>query len=65
MREQEDLSHCKYGCGRKIHTDCLLRCFKHNKQEGKPMACPLCRTKWGDDALDVLEENKKKYREAK
>lgn len=29
------------------------------------MACPLCRTKWGDDALDVLEENKKKYREAK
>jgi uncharacterized protein YbaR (Trm112 family) len=29
------------------------------------MACPLCRTKWSDDALEVLEENKKKYREAK
>ena len=42
-----------------------MRCFKHNKQEAKPLACPLCRTKWGDDAIEILEENRKKYRAAK
>ena len=30
LREEEDLTHCRYGCGRQIHTDCLSRCFKHN-----------------------------------
>lgn len=63
LREPEDLSHCLYGCGRQIHTDCLRRCFKHNQSNGKPLQCPLCRTNWGPDGLDKLNENTKRYKE--
>ena len=36
MKESDDLVHCKYGCGRLTHYECLMRCFKHNKGSGKP-----------------------------
>ena len=65
LHTNEDLSHCRYGCGRQIHTDCLMRCFKHNKQEGKAMVCPLCRTKWDDGAIEYLEERKRLFRQRK
>ena len=59
LRDSEDLSHCRYGCGRQIHTDCLMRCFKHNSGAGKPLNCPLCRTNWGPMGLEILKENSK------
>ena len=65
LRETEDLSHCRYGCGRQIHTDCLSRCFKHNQSNRKPLSCPLCRTNWGENALDILRDNTKAWREKK
>ena len=37
MKEEEDLSHCRFGCGRYTHTDCLTRCFKHNAASGKKL----------------------------
>ena len=65
LRENEDLSHCRFGCGRQIHTDCLTRCFKHNQSSGKPLLCPLCRTNWGPLGLEILKENSKMWRESK
>lgn len=65
LRENEDLSHCRYGCGRNIHTDCLMRCFKHNQSSGKPLLCPLCRTNWGPMGVEILKENTKAWREGK
>lgn len=65
MKEAEDLSHCRFGCGRYTHTECLERCFKHNAAGGKQMQCPLCRTNWGDKGLDLLKENTKAWRERK
>ncbi len=65
LRESEDLSHCRYGCGRQIHTECLTRCFKHNESSGKPLNCPLCRTNWGPLGLEILKENTKIWRENK
>ena len=65
LREPEDLSHCRYGCGRQIHTDCLLRCFKHNQTSGKSLNCPLCRTNWGPMGVEILKENTKVWREKK
>ena len=44
-----------------MHTDCLLRCFKHNKQDGKKLVCPLCRTKWDDNAIEYLQERTRKW----
>ena len=63
LRGAEDLSHCRYGCGRQIHTECLLRCFKHNQASGKPLNCPLCRTNWGPMGVEILKENTKQWRE--
>ena len=37
MADEEDLSHCRYGCGRLTHTDCLIRAFKHNESSAKPL----------------------------
>ena len=65
LRENEDLSHCRYGCGRQIHTECLMRCFKHNEGAGKPLNCPLCRTNWGPMGLEILKENTKIWRAKK
>jgi len=65
LRMEEDLSHCRYGCGRYVHTDCLTRCFKHNVSSGKPLNCPLCRTNWGPMGLEILKENSKNWRENK
>ena len=65
MKEGEDLSHCRFGCGRYTHTECLSRCFKHNASSGKQMQCPLCRTNWGDKGLEILKENTKEWRESK
>ena len=62
---EDDLTACKYGCGRHIHTDCLMRCFKHNASSGKKMECPLCRTNWGDNALEVLNQNRANFRKKK
>jgi len=61
MRENEPLSHCMYGCGRLTHTDCLMRCFKHNNTAGKPLQCPLCRTNWGANGLDDLKKQKHEH----
>ena len=59
------MSHCRYGCGRQIHTECLMRCFKHNADNGKPLNCPLCRTNWGPMGIEILKENTKAWREKK
>jgi hypothetical protein len=29
------------------------------------MSCPLCRTNFGDNALDILKENSTKFRKKK
>ena len=65
LKQEEDLSHCRYGCGRLIHTDCLIRCFKHNYSNRNPMNCPLCRTDWGDKGIEILQENQKAWRAKK
>ena len=42
-----------------------MRCFKHSQKNGQPMSCPLCRTNWGPNAIDVLRANTKKFNERK
>lgn len=29
------------------------------------MQCPLCRTSWGENAIEILQENSKRFRDSK
>jgi E3 ubiquitin-protein ligase ZSWIM2 len=59
MKENENLTYCKVGCGRNIHTDCIEVWVKHKVSSGEKISCPLCRTDWGKNALEDLKEETK------
>ena len=76
MKEGENLTYCKIGCGRNLHTDCIEVWVKHKVSVAQKITCPvsprsclkhlqLCRTDWGPNALDDLKEETKQYREKK
>lgn len=55
MTEDDNLSFCKFGCGRNIHTECMERWVKHKIQNAQKVTCPLCREDWGKNVLDELK----------
>ena len=59
MKESDNLSYCKVGCGRNIHTECMERWVKHKVQNSQEVTCPLCRTDWGPNALEDLKSTTK------
>lgn len=59
MKESENLTYCKPGCGRNLHTDCIEVWVKHKVSCGQKITCPLCRTDWGNNALEELKEETK------
>eukprot|EP00347_Sterkiella_histriomuscorum_P013158 403365789 len=63
MKEEENLTFCKYGCGRNIHTDCIEVWVKHKLSVAQKITCPLCRIDWGPNALDDLKEETKNFKE--
>jgi E3 ubiquitin-protein ligase ZSWIM2 len=65
MKESENLTFCKVGCGRNIHTDCIEVWVKHKVSSAQKITCPLCRTDWGSNALEDLKEETKQFKEKK
>jgi hypothetical protein len=63
MKETENLTFCKSGCGRNIHVDCIEVWVKHKVSQAQKITCPLCRTDWGPNALEELREETKQFRE--
>lgn len=55
MKEDENLTFCKFGCGRNIHIECIEVWVKHKLSNGQKITCPLCRTDWGPNALEDLK----------
>ena len=55
MADADNLSYCKFGCGRNLHTECMERWVKHKVQNAQEVSCPLCRTDWGKNALEELK----------
>ena len=41
MKEEENLTFCKYGCGRNLHTDCIEVWVKHKVSVGQKISCPV------------------------
>lgn len=41
MKEEENLAHCKYGCGRNLHTDCIEVWVKHKISSAQKITCPV------------------------
>lgn len=62
MDSQQNLTFCKVGCGKNIHTECMERWVRHKIQNHQSISCPLCRTRWGENALDELRLITQKYR---
>ncbi|CDW88804.1 e3 ubiquitin-protein ligase zswim2-like [Stylonychia lemnae] len=63
MKETENLTFCKFGCGRNIHIDCIEVWVKHKISVAQKITCPLCRIDWGPNALEDLKEETKNYRD--
>lgn len=49
-----NLVYCKKGCGKNVHTACMLVWAEHQNDIKKSITCPLCRVDWGPLALDCL-----------
>lgn len=41
MSESENLTHCKYGCGRNLHTNCIEVWVKHKVSIAQKITCPV------------------------
>jgi E3 ubiquitin-protein ligase ZSWIM2 len=63
MHDNDNLSYCKFGCGRNLHTECMERWVKHKQSNHQEVSCPLCRTDWGSNALEELKNNTKQHKE--
>eukprot|EP00347_Sterkiella_histriomuscorum_P003657 403363451 len=63
MKNTDNLTFCKYGCGRNIHIDCIEVWVKHKLSNNQQITCPLCRTDWGQNVLEELKEETKKNKE--
>ena len=64
MSNEENLTFCKVGCGKNIHTECMERWVKHKVSSMTAVSCPLCRTSWGENVLEELRLVTAKYRNA-
>eukprot|EP00347_Sterkiella_histriomuscorum_P013897 403362939 len=63
MKNTDNLTYCKYGCGRNIHIDCIEVWVKHKLSNNQQITCPLCRTDWGQNVLEELKDETKKNKE--
>ena len=54
MSEEQNITYCKLGCGRNIHTDCMERWVRHKIQNNQNISCPLCRTFLGQNISQEL-----------
>ena len=52
MNKEENLTFCRQGCGKNIHTECMERWVRHKVQNRQEITCPLCRISWGDNVLE-------------
>ena len=41
MKEDHNLTYCKHGCGKNIHTDCIEHWVKHKLSSGTKITCPV------------------------
>jgi E3 ubiquitin-protein ligase ZSWIM2 len=62
MDESQNLTFCKFQCGRNIHLDCIEAWVRHKHSSGLKITCPLCRTDWGSNALEELKQESRQYR---
>lgn len=62
MYENDNLCHCRFSCGRVLHTECMERWVKHKQQNSQAITCPMCRSDWGTNVLEDLQETTKAYR---
>lgn len=62
MTNDENLTYCKYGCGQNIHMTWAKHLVKHKQSDKKQIKCPLCRTNWGENALEELKQECKIFR---
>jgi hypothetical protein len=63
MNQNDNLSYCKFGCGRNIHTECMERWVKHKVSNSQEVSCPLCRKDWGRNALEDLKTATKHHKD--
>ena len=57
MLEDQNLSYCRFGCGKNIHVKCALNWVKHKMlQKTLEIACPLCRNDWGRSIVQHLKD---------
>ena len=65
MKDSDNLTFCKFQCGRNLHTECMERWVRHKISNSSKVTCPLCRTDWGKNALEELRDASKQHRENK
>jgi hypothetical protein len=40
------LAHCRFGCGRSVHADCVARWAAARRRAHEPVTCVFCRAPW-------------------
>ena len=63
MKDDENLTYCKFSCGQNLHVECAEHWVKHKMSINQKVTCPLCRTDWGQDALAELKKETRVFKE--
>lgn len=53
---QENLTYCKFGCGRNLHTDCIEVWVKHKISVGQKISCPVSVTQSTFSTIIILSK---------
>ncbi|XP_033738127.1 mitogen-activated protein kinase kinase kinase 1-like isoform X2 [Pecten maximus] len=56
MLEGESLLKCEDGCQNRLHHHCIAVWFELCRRQNDPLICPLCRTKWKTNNLEVRSD---------
>ncbi|XP_069128758.1 mitogen-activated protein kinase kinase kinase 1-like [Argopecten irradians] len=56
MLEGESLLKCEDGCQNRLHHHCIAVWFELCRRQSDPLICPLCRTKWKANNLEVRSD---------
>ena len=56
MADEQNMTYCKYGCGRNFHMKCADHYAQHKINTKTDATCPTCRKSWGRNLLDRFKK---------
>ncbi|CAI2376581.1 unnamed protein product [Moneuplotes crassus] len=63
MSGEQNLTFCKYGCGKNFHMKCADHYASHKISNKTECTCPLCRKSWGENIRERFKREARLWKE--